>query len=169
MPNYLCCCTPFALWAGCEHCQCVRAQEDGEFKLTTPGQNLGGRGRTNEIHYGLRGVSAKITHRRIARALAKSASKLARGKQARASSTHYLNPASWRYAGPAVGGRSDTNTVGPCSGQPIPRSSAVPPQDELMDILIRAGCGHHHDTLTQRGFNARTLQLGKVSAEMLDK
>ena len=55
----LCNCTPFALWAGCEHEQCVRAIEEPSFKLTTPGQNKGGRGKTNLLHFKIRTTSAK--------------------------------------------------------------------------------------------------------------
>ena len=58
LPDCLCNCTPFSLWSGCEHQQCARAMMDSSFRLTTPGQNRGGRGRTNIIHHGVRSTCA---------------------------------------------------------------------------------------------------------------
>ena len=58
LPDCLCNCTPFSLWGGCEHQQCARAMKDATFKLTTPGQNKGGRGRTNIAHHGVRSSCA---------------------------------------------------------------------------------------------------------------
>jgi len=58
MPDCLCNCTPFMLWAGCEHQHCARAMMDDTFKLTTPGRNKGGRGCTNVVHHGVRSTCA---------------------------------------------------------------------------------------------------------------
>ena len=69
LPDCLCNCTPFSLWAGCEHQQCARAMMDSSFNLTTPGQNRGGRGRTNIVHHGVRSARAsklrKVAARRV--------------------------------------------------------------------------------------------------------
>ena len=46
-PNCLCNFLPLAIWAGCEHVQVARAILQEGYQLTCPGQNKGGRGRTN--------------------------------------------------------------------------------------------------------------------------
>ena len=92
LPDCLCNCTPFSLWAGCEHQQCARAMMDGSFSLTTPGQNRGGRGHTNIVHHGVRSTCASKLRWAAARR-AKETKKTTAGKDTQ----RLHNAVAWSY------------------------------------------------------------------------
>ena len=89
--NCLCCCTPFGVWASCEHEQVTRAHYDETFKITSPGQTRGGRGLTNAVFYSHRSMTARLHHRIDAGLKAKA-------KDAQNAAAQERNPAKWRYA-----------------------------------------------------------------------
>ena len=177
-PNLLCTCTPFALWSGCEHELCVRAKRDKEYKLVVCGQpNKGGRGCTNALHFGIRGLTPAQVARRAATAEKAKAKAKALRHATSNSAGHIFNPASWRPAPGTLTAKSDVATPQSNSqnadeattsgGAAAARRGDAP--SALADVLTRAGAMAYFDILSRRNMHARALRSGHVNAEMVDR
>ena len=145
--NILCCCTPFALWAGCEHQLCVRALMEFGYKLETPGQNVGGRGRT---------VRALMTGK-----APQPAAKRPQRDTTPAAVHAEETLAAWSCASASLDARRDGVAVEEHSADAGDRDAL------LSDILRRAGAVRHARELKAKRVGGRALQSGFITAEML--
>ena len=137
----------FAVWAGCEHQLCVRALMELEYKLVTPGQTVGGCGRTTQAL--MTGEAPQPKAR----------------KPARETPPHTVHVeehlATWSFSSASLDARRD----GPVAEA---HSAGATERDALLcDILRRAGAVRHERDLQVRRIGGRALQSGCITAEML--
>ena len=169
-PNCPCNCEPFALWGGCEHEQCLRAILQEGLCLHVPGQNVGGRGKTNLVVYNQRGVSA-AAHHRLANAVAQSAS-AAGASRCLATSTGPASvassQASWVYEVADLNLKNEASATAFVGPRASPTASPhARTQDDLQDALRRAGASSWHSVLCAAGVEHRVLTSGHVTIETL--
>ena len=157
----LCCCTPFALWAGCEHEKVMRDHADPSFNITTQGQNRGGRGNTNEVHYGLRGKSAKMHHRIAAGKAAKAKAVRRVAKNEKGSPLVPEHLPIWKYASGDLASRNDAQQSKKAKERQVTNS------DALLVLLRKLKLQQFHAEFVQKGITLRALESGHMKADML--
>ena len=139
----------------------MRDHADPNFNITTPGQNRGGRGNTNDVHYGLRGKSAKMHHRIAAGKAAKA--KAVRKAAKNDKGSPFMQPVGrlWKCASGDLASRNDAQQAKKAKERQVTNS------DALFVLLRKLKLQQFHAEFVQKGITMRALESGHMKADMI--